>query len=107
MANANKKKIVQITVDFSKTIGSPDAKEVVLLFDEASNCYYRASLSHIIGAAVKAANDRADAMEKRFEELKKENEAFRKSQLETQNKFISDTKKINESIINLIEGGKK
>ena len=41
------------------------------------------------------------------DELKKENEAFRKSQLETQNKFISDTKKINESIINLIEGGKK
>lgn len=107
MNTKGKVKTVTIPIDFSKTIGKPDAKDVVLLYDEACNCYYRASLSHVIGAAIKVVNEKNAEMAKAFEEEKAKNEKFRKELKERQDAFISDTNTIIKSIIDLVEGGTK
>ena len=103
----SKIKTVTIPVDFSKTVGSPDEKDVVLLFDEASNCYYRASLAHVIGAAVRIVNEKTAQFSKEFEDEKKANEKFKEEMTNRLNGFISDTNKVIKTIIDLVEGGTK
>ena len=107
MNTKGKIKSVTIPIDFSKTIGKPDEKDVVLLYDEASNCYYRASLAHVIGSALKAVEQRHEEIKRELAIEKEKNEAFKADLLKRQNQFISDINEINKTIIDLVEGGTK
>lgn len=107
MSTKSRIKMVTIPIDFSKTVGNPSDNDAVLLYDEAANCYYRASLSHVIGASIKAAEAKCAELQRQFDKEKAEAKASREEMAEKQKKFISDTNEIIKTIIDLVEGGTK
>ena len=99
------KTMAQICIDNSHSVGDVSDGKHALLYDEQSGCYYRVSLSHIIGAALKAVKEAESRLmdENRNAILKMRGE-FDELRSEY-NAFMADIKKANKIIIDLVEKG--
>ena len=90
-----RKTAVTIAMDENRRV-SGDKKDVILLFDEGSQCYYEASLSKIISRIRVQYEEEAQAIRQKLDvaiaEMKEE-----------QRKFIEDTSKMNEAMLNVIK----
>lgn len=90
-----RKTAVTIAMDENRRV-SGDKKDVVLLFDEGSKCYYEASLSKIISRIRVQYEEEAEALRRKVDQAIAEMK-------EEQRKFIEDTSKMNEAMLNVIK----
>ena len=96
MRNGKVNKIaVTIAMDANRMM-SGDKKDAILLFDEGGQCYYETSLSQIISRIRVHYEEEARALRQKLDEAIAELK-------EEQRKFIEDSSKMNEAMLNVIK----
>ena len=88
-----------ITIDNSLNT-KEDGSAPILLYDGLREVYYKTTIKHILMVALKESREFQDKMEERMNE-------FERTIKEQQTKFISDSVKTNEAIINLVRANTK
>jgi tRNA uridine 5-carbamoylmethylation protein Kti12 len=90
-----KKTAVTIAMDENRRMNG-DRKDVILLFDESSQCYYEASLSKMLSRIRVQYEEETKALRQEFDKAIAE-------MREEQRKFIEDTSKMNETMLNVLK----
>lgn len=98
--------IVRIPISREKPLGEGD-DGIILLYDESKQCYYRATMSHVLNCVMRKQTKFEQEQTTKYTALERELmarcDALERKLTAQQNKFIADTAKMNESIIELVK----